>query len=74
MDAGTAQDRRLAVDGWIRRFVGGPPRLAEQVEEYRSLGMEVRTEPVPPEELEEHCRGCVLALQLYRIVYTRRLQ
>lgn len=61
-----------AGDGWERRFVGGPPRLAEAVELYRSLGHEVRLEPVRSEELERHCRGCVLALELFRVVYTRR--
>jgi hypothetical protein len=71
--APSAQDRALEAEGWLRRFVGGPPRLAEQVELYRSLGMEVRTEPVPPEELAGTCSGCALALQLFRIVYTRRL-
>ena len=73
MSEPTEQDRVLAAEGWVRRFVGGPPRLAEQIELYASLGMEVRTERVPAEELEEGCRGCLLALQLYRIVYTRRL-
>jgi hypothetical protein len=71
-DPTTRQDRQLAAEGWSRRFVGGPPRLQEQVELYRSLGMEVRTEPVPPEDLGAGCQGCALALQLFRIVYTRR--
>jgi hypothetical protein len=68
-----AEPLRPEDEGWTRRFVGGPPRLAEQLELYRSLGMEVRTEAVPPEELAEACRGCALALQLFRIVYTRRI-
>ena len=59
-------------DGWERRFVGGPPRLAEAVELYRSLGHEVRLEPVRSEELEGFCRECALALGLFRVVYTRR--
>lgn len=68
----TEQDLRLAGEGWTRRFVGSPPRLQEQVELYRSLGMEVRTEALPPEELAAGCQGCALALQLFRIVYIRR--
>ena len=68
----TEQDRRLEAEGWTRRFMGGPPGLADQVSLYRSLGLEVRTEPVPPEELAAACQGCTLALQLFRIVYTRR--
>jgi hypothetical protein len=59
-------------DGWERRFIAGPPRLAEVVELYRSLGHEVRLESVRPDELERHCRDCALALALFRVVCTRR--
>ena len=66
------KDRELARSGWIRRFVGGPPRLGELRELYESLGHEVRLERLSPEELAEECRDCRLALELFRVVYTRR--
>ena len=65
------RDRALAGDGWVRRFIGGPPRLAEMLELYRSLGHEVHTEPLVDDDLEHQCAGCTLALALFRIVYTR---
>ena len=65
------RDRALAGEGWTRRFIGGPPRLAEMLELYRSLGHEVRTEPLVDDDLEHQCAGCSLALSLFRIVYTR---
>ena len=66
------RDAALAVDGWTRRFIGGPPRLREMIELYESLGHEVRTERLHEDDLEQHCAGCAVALSLFRIVYTRR--
>jgi hypothetical protein len=66
------KDEELAREGWIRRFVGGPPRLLEVREVYEMLGHEVRLETLSPEELAEECGDCRLALELFRVVYTRR--
>jgi hypothetical protein len=66
------KDQELARDGWIRRFVGGPPRLLEIREVYETLGHEVRLETLSPAELAEECGDCRLALELFRVVYTRR--
>ena len=66
------KDEELARDGWIRRFVGGPPRLLEVREVYEMLGHEVRLETLSPEELAEECGDFRLALELFRVVYTRR--
>ena len=66
------KDEELAREGWIRRFVGGPPRLLEVREIYETLGHEVRLETLSPEELAEECGDCRLALELFRVVYTRR--
>jgi hypothetical protein len=68
----TGRDAQRESEGWERRFVSPPNRLFEHVELYNSLGYEVRLEPVPPEELEGECAGCLVALSLYRVVYTRR--
>ncbi|NIP79069.1 MAG: hypothetical protein GWM90_07645 [Gemmatimonadetes bacterium] len=66
-----ARDEALAGEGWTRRFIGSPPRLEEMIALYRSLGQEVRTEPLEEGDLEHECAGCGLALSLFRIVYTR---
>ncbi|MEW6280696.1 MAG: hypothetical protein AB1758_18870 [Candidatus Eremiobacterota bacterium] len=61
----------LERDGWVRRFVAAPARLPEVVELYRSLGLEVRLEPVEAEDLPEACGECRAAMALFRVVYTR---
>lgn len=66
------KDGELARQGWIRRFVGAPPRLQEVRELYESLGLEVRFETLSPDELTEECGDCALALALFRVIYTRR--
>lgn len=59
-------------DGWVRRFVGAPPRLDEMVELYRRLGHEVRLERPDPAELGDGCEECAVATALFRVIYTRR--
>lgn len=78
LDLGPAASRRVAerdaalgAEGWTRRFIGAPPRLAEMVELYRGLGHQVHTEPLEDGDLAHECAGCTLALSLFRIVYTR---
>ena len=66
------RDAELAAEGWERRFIGSPPRLGESVELYESLGLEVLSDPVTDEELADECAGCALALNLFRVLYTRR--
>jgi hypothetical protein len=65
------REAKLLSEGWRRRFVAAPPRLAEITELYESLGSEVLLEPQPPEELDEECGACQVALELTRLVYTR---
>ncbi|HEX6135907.1 MAG TPA: hypothetical protein VFZ24_18180 [Longimicrobiales bacterium] len=59
--------------GWTRRFAAAPPRLDEMIELYRSLGLEVRLEPVDPATLDADCAGCFAAAAATRIIYTRGL-
>ena len=59
-------------EGWTRRFVAGGERLLEAARLYRELRFEVRLEKPGPEDLREECGDCRLALEHYRIVYTRR--
>jgi hypothetical protein len=48
----------LEKKGWIKRTTIGEPRLSEIVELYKSLGYEVRVEPVRLDELDDDCRRC----------------
>lgn len=68
----SGREAELLENGWTRRFVGASPRLKEAVELYQSLGFEVHLEQQAPEELNEECgTSCALALNLFRVVYTR---
>lgn len=44
--------------GWIKRTTTREPRLSEIVGLYKSLGFEVRVEPVRIDELDDVCRKC----------------
>lgn len=44
--------------GWNKRTTIGEPRLTEIVELYKSLGYEVRVEPVKLDELDDDCKKC----------------
>ena len=67
-------------EGWKRRTVLSEPRLSEVVEAYEQLGLEVRLEPVDPEDPELAEEGCTLCfddpevLEESRVVYTRPRQ
>jgi len=59
-------------EGWTRRFVAAGDRLLEATRLYEELHFEVRLEPTGPADMREECGGCHLALEQFRIVYTRR--
>lgn len=62
---------RLA-EGWERRFVVEGGRVAEYVSLYESLGFEVVTVPVSPEDAIAECTDCrVVGLLQFRLIYTR---
>lgn len=65
-------EEELLRDGWERRFVAGPERLKEAVELYESKGYEVHLEPLGPEELQDQCQDCRLAIAFFRVIYTRK--
>lgn len=58
-------------DGWIRRSITSPSRSEELAELYRSLGFEVRVEPLDLEVVDEACRGCAGDLVDCRAIFTR---
>jgi hypothetical protein len=59
-------------EGWTRRFMAAGDRLVEATRLYGELGFEVRLERPGTTDLREECGDCHLALQQFRIVYTRR--
>ena len=50
--------KELKKEGWLKRTTIGEPRLSEIVELYKSLGYEVRIEPVTLEDMDNDCRRC----------------
>ncbi len=48
---------KLKSQGWVKQFTASGPRLEEAVENYRSLGFEVKT--IPAKEMEpDGCNVC----------------
>ncbi|AFM24999.1 hypothetical protein [Desulfomonile tiedjei] len=75
MDAKSMKElrKKLADEGWIRRFTAEEPRLSEMKELYESLGFEVRVEAALPEESQD-CRSCFDAGEFsgkYKTIFTR---
>lgn len=66
----SSREEELKKEGWVKQNTIDEPRLSELVELYKSLGMEVRLEPVTPEEME--CMECFkLHPNRYKTIYTR---
>lgn len=64
---------KLERQGWIRQFIADEPRLSEAVELYKSLGYEVRLQPITREEMNDECKKCLLYQNRdkYKIIYIR---
>ena len=59
--------------GWIKRTTIDEPRLSEIVDEYETLGFEVRLEPVNLDELDENCRRCYRKdVDRFKTIYIRK--
>jgi len=70
---GRNREEELKREGWIRQFTTDEPHLSEAVELYRSLGYEVRLEPVEFNEKSEFCKACFEAdCERYKTIYVRR--
>lgn len=65
------RETALIREGWTRRFASAPPRLDEMVELYRSIGLEVRLEPIESDEPADECRGCAVTLGRSKTIWTR---
>jgi len=65
--------KELGKAGWVKQTTIGEPRLSEIVELYKSLGYEVRLEPVRLDELDEECRRCYEGeIDEVKTVYVRK--
>jgi len=63
----------LKKEGWIKRTTIDEPRLSAIVDEYKTLGFEVRLEPLNLEELNEDCRRCYANnADKFKTVYIRK--
>lgn len=66
-------DAALIAQGWVRRHLVGPDRVDESIENYRSMGYEVKAQPVTPEDFADQCKECAsIICQSYILIYTRK--
>jgi hypothetical protein len=66
-------DPELLAAGWQCRFLAAADRFEEATEIYRSLGLEVRGEPLAPADFGSACFGCAeTACREYLMIYTRK--
>ncbi|MBM4424905.1 MAG: hypothetical protein FJ030_16210 [Chloroflexi bacterium] len=64
---------KLVAQGWERRFMADGKRLKEYVDLYTSLGFEVHTETIQPEEIGPECGDCRLIIcRQFVTLYTRK--
>jgi hypothetical protein len=70
IEGNRATESELLADGWRRCFITDEPRLAEVIEAYEEMGMEVRFLPVDLDDRE--CSECMKADPCrYRVIFTR---
>ena len=63
----------LAAEGWERRTVTDPGRIAELEDLYTNLGFETTTAVLDPESFGEACTTCaVSACAMYVALFTRK--
>lgn len=73
------REGQLISEGWEKRFVSCEPRLSEMAALYKSLGLEVLLEPLPPKEEPDSgtcgANGCSVCFdedrERYRVIFTR---
>jgi len=67
------KEKKLENESWVKQTTIGGPRLSEIVELYKSLGYDVRLEPVKLDELDEECRRCYESeIDEVKTVYIRK--
>jgi hypothetical protein len=58
---------------WLKRNTVGADRVNELKELYKSLGFEVKIEPVTVAPDETACQGCYAGPGEYFVIYTRKI-
>ncbi|MDH5482258.1 MAG: hypothetical protein OEY22_05205 [Candidatus Bathyarchaeota archaeon] len=68
-----SENTNLEKQGWKKRFAADEPDLREAVELYKSLGYEVKFEPVVFDEKSGECKKCLLHQNFdrYKTIYIR---
>jgi hypothetical protein len=68
-------DPALEAAGWVRRHLADPVRARESAELYESLGFEVMSRRLRPEDLGPECQACAISVcHSYVLIYTRSKQ
>ena len=63
-------EKKLIEQGWQKQATYDNPRLAEMVEMYQEIGLEVHLEPFNAKN-EAGCSGCMqLKPELFKTIYT----
>ena len=66
-------DPALIAEGWERRHMVGPDRIEESIEIYTSMGLEVKAQPLTPEDFADQCKECgSIICHSYVLIYTRK--
>jgi hypothetical protein len=65
-------DPTIDADGWVRRHLADPVRARESIELYESLGFEVMSRRLQPDDLGPECQACAASVcSSYVLIYTR---
>jgi hypothetical protein len=65
-------DPPIDADGWVRRHLADPVRARESVELYESLGFEVMSRRLQPDDLGPECQACAASVcSSYVLIFTR---
>jgi len=65
-------DPTIDADGWVRRHLADPVRARESTELYESLGFEVMSRRLQPDDLGPECQACAASVcNSYVLIYTR---
>ncbi len=70
--ASVHDDPVIDADGWERRHLSDPVRARESIELYESLGFEVMSRRLQPDDLGPECQACAASVcRSYVLIYTR---
>lgn len=66
-------DSKLVAEGWTRRYLADPDRAQEAIDLYASLGYEVKSQTLTPDDFGPNCGDCAsVVCRTYVMIYTRK--